>query len=276
MAERLPTFVKWAGGKSQLIEQFKLFFPKKINRYFEPFVGSGAVFFYIKKHFNPKKILLSDVNEGLINCFQVVRGEVDKLIPLLKQYKSYHSTQHYYKVRRKDPKKLSNVEAAARFIYLNKTCYNGLYRVNAKGQFNVPIGRYKNPAILDEKTLREASSMLNGVTIETMPFEKVVDFVRKRDFIYLDPPYYPLSKTSSFTSYSKFKFLGEEQKKLAGLFRKLDKMGCFLMLSNSDHPFTRSLYEGYNIRVVRAKRFISCDGKNRGPINELVVMNYGK
>jgi DNA adenine methylase len=276
MAEKLPTFIKWAGGKSQLIEQFKPFFPKKIDRYFEPFVGSGAVFFYVKKHFDPKKILLSDINDELMNCFKVVRDDVDELILLLKQHKSYHSTQYYYEVRRKDPKKLLSVEAAARFIYLNKTCYNGLYRVNAKGQFNVPIGRYKNPAILDETTLREASSILKGVTVKTMPFEKIVDFVREGDFIYLDPPYYPLSKTSSFTSYTKFRFLKEEQEKLAEMFKKLDKRGCLLMLSNSAHPFISGLYEGYNIRVVRANRFISCNGKARGPINELVVMNYGK
>lgn len=276
MAEKLSTFIKWAGGKTQLIEQFKPFFPKKIDRYFEPFVGSGAVFFYVKKHFNPRKILLSDINDELINCFQVVRNDVDKLVLLLIQHKSYHSIRHYYEVRRKDPKKLSKVEAAARFIYLDKTCYNGLYRVNAKGHFNVPIGRHKNPAIVDEKSLREASSMLKRVAIKAMPFEKVVYFVGRGDFIYMDPPYYPLSKTSSFTNYSKFKFLEKEQKKLAETFKKLDKRGCLLMLSNNDHPFIRGLYKGYNIRVVQAKRFISCNGKARGPINELVVKNYGK
>ncbi len=271
----IPSIVKWAGGKSQLLSQFDKFFPERIDCYIEPFLGSGAVFFYVKHRFNPKKIILSDINEELINSYIVVRDKVDELIGILKKHKERHCKEYYYKIRVLDSTTLTDVENAARFIYLNKTCFNGLYRVNSKGKFNVPIGSYKNPGILKEDILREANKMLQGVELKVMPFEEVLDFATKRAFIYLDPPYYPLTKTSSFTAYTKKVFLEEEQKKLAELFKKLDKMGCKLMLSNSDHPFIRNLYKEFRQESVFAKRLINCDATKRGHITELVVRNCG-
>ena len=270
----IPTFLKWAGGKSQLIEQYKPFFPKKIERYFEPFLGSGAVFFFIKKTFNPKEVFLSDINEESIITFKVVRDKVEELIRNLKKRKKLHSKEYFYKVRKEKPQELSGVERASRLIYLNKTCYNGLYRVNAKGEFNVPFGEYKNPSIFDEKVLREASKLLKDINIEVAFFERILDKAKRGDFIYFDPPYFPISKTSSFTSYQKDVFLEKEQRKLAEVFKELDKRGCLLMLSNSDHPLIRKLYDGFNIHKIKARRSISCIGTNRRKINELLIINY--
>ncbi len=270
----IPSIVKWAGGKSQLLNQFDKFFPERIEFYIEPFLGSGAVFFYVKRRFNPKKIILSDINEELINAYVVVRDKVDAVIEALKKHKEQHSKENYYKMRALEPAALTDVERASRFIYLNKTCFNGLYRVNSKGKFNVPIGSYKNPGILKEDILKEANKLLQGVELKVMSFEKVLDFVTKKAFIYLDPPYYPLTKTSSFTAYTKEVFLEDEQKKLAEIFKELNKMGCKLMLSNSDHPFIRDLYKEFKQEQVYAKRLISCDATKRGPITELVVRNY--
>jgi len=277
MNNNLPTFVKWAGGKSQLIEQYKKHFPKKVERYFEPFLGSGAIFFFIKKQFKPKEFFLSDNNDELINTFIIVRDKVEELIESLKKRKKQHNKEYFYKVRRENPKELSDIERASRFIYLNKTCYNGLYRVNSKGEFNVPFGDYKNPSIFDEKVLREASELLKGVEIKTLPFESVLDKAKnKNDFIYFDPPYFPVSKTSSFTSYTKDAFLEKEQKKLAEVFEELNKRGCKIMLSNSDHPLIRNLYINFNRFPIKARRSICCIGTKRGKIGELLIANYPK
>lgn len=270
----IPTIVKWAGGKSQLLSQFDKFFPEKIDYYIEPFLGSGAVFFHIKRRFNPKKAILSDTNEELINAYKVVRDKVEDLIKVLRKHKEKHGKEYYYTIRAQDPNTLNDVDKAARFIYLNKTCFNGLYRVNSKGKFNVPIGSYKNPGILKEDVLREANKLLNGVELKVMSFEKTLEFATKDAFIYFDPPYYPLTVTSSFTAYTKNVFLEAEQKKLAELFRRLDKMRCKLLLSNSDHLFIRDLYKEYIQETVYAKRLINCDATKRGPITELVVRNY--
>ena len=274
MKKNIPTFVKWVGGKKQLIEQFKQLLPKKIERYAEPFVGGGAVAFYILKTYKPKEIILSDNNEELINCYKVIRKNVEELIKLLKKYKNEHNKEVYYQVRAEDPKLLSDVSRAARFIYLNKTCFNGLYRVNSKGQFNVPIGDYKNPAICPEKDLREISKFLKNAVIKQLPFEKVLEYAKKGWFIYFDPPYYPLKKGKSFTTYTKEKFLDEEQKHLAAVFKKLDKKSCEVMLSNSDTEFIETLYKGYCINRVKAARMISSVGTGRGKISELVITNY--
>ena len=268
-----PTFVKWAGGKSQLLKQFDQFFPEKINFYIEPFLGSGAVFFYIKRKFNPKKVILSDVNEELINAFVMVRDNVEELIDLLKKHKELHCKEYFYKIRAQEPKGLNNVESAARFIYLNKTCFNGLYRVNKSGKFNVPIGSYKNPGILKEDVLKEANKLLQCVDIRVASFEKVVDLAKKHAFVYFDPPYYPLKRTS-FTTYTKEVFLEDEQKKLLSVVNELHKKGCKVMLSNSDHPFIKSLYSEFKLSEVSARRMINCNATKRGPITELVVLNY--
>ena len=272
----LPLFLKWAGGKLQLIEQFKNLFPHNFNNYYEPFIGSGAVFFYLKSKLKLHKVFLSDANEELINCFVAVRDKPSELMELLSNHQKKHSKEYYYAVRSIECDRLDSVNKAARLIYLNKTCFNGLYRVNSKGQFNVPMGDYENPCIFDKNTLYQASQLLQGVHLRVMTFEKVLNFAQKDDFIYLDPPYIPLSKTSSFTQYSKGSFSGKEQKCLSEVFRILDLRGCFVMLSNSDHALTRELYRDYekNIVIVRAKRMINSVGSKRGVINEVVVTNY--
>jgi len=272
----LPLFLKWAGGKLQLIEQFENLFPHNFRNYYEPFVGSGAVFFYVKSKLKPNKVILSDTNEELINCFVVVRDKPSELIELLLKHRKKHSKEYYYAVRSIKSDRLDSVNRAARLIYLNKTCFNGLYRVNSKGQFNVPFGDYENPSIFDKNTVFQASRVLQGVHLQVMTFEKVLDFAGKDDFVYFDPPYIPLSKTSSFTRYSKSDFSMKEQKQLSEVFGILDSRGCFVMLSNSDHALTRELYRHYekNTVVVRAKRMINSVGSQRGAINELVVTNY--
>jgi DNA adenine methylase len=273
MKNQIPTFVKWAGGKKQLIEQFKPFFPKKINRYLEPFVGGGAVLFYILKNYKPKEVVIIDNNEELINTYEVIKSDVENLIKELKKLKELHNKENYYKIRTEDPKLLSKLTRASRFIYLNKTCFNGLYRVNSKGGFNVPIGSYKNPLICPEEDLREISKLLQKVKILNGSFEDCLKYAKRGGFIYFDPPYYPLKK-SSFTTYTKENFLEKEQGKLKDMFAKLDKKKCQIMLSNSDTIFIKDLYKDYNISFVSATRMINCDGKSRGKINEVVVTNY--
>ena len=272
-----PRFVKWAGGKQQLIEQFKPLFPKKFNNYFEPFVGSGAVAFYIIQEFSPPNVFLCDINAELINAFNTIKSDVKALIVKLKQHKESHLTlreKYYYKVRGINPNRLSDLERAARFIYLNKTCFNGLYRVNSKDGFNVPMGSYKNPDIVQEEKLKRISNLLKNITLEVMSFEKIVDIAKKGDFIYLDPPYFPLKKGKNFTTYTKNNFLEKEQKLLADTFKKLDKKGCLCMESNSDTEFIKNLYKNFNISFVRAKRLINSDAQGRGKINEVVITNY--
>ena len=272
----LPLFLKWAGGKLQLIEQFENLFPPDFRNYYEPFIGSGAVFFYLKSKSRPNKVILSDTNEELINCFTVVRDKPSELIEVLLNHRKRHSKQYYYEVRDLESYRLDSVSRAARMIYLNKTCFNGLYRVNSKGEFNVPFGDYKNPSIFGRNTLYKASQLLQDADLRVMTFDKVLDFAGKDDFVYFDPPYIPLSKTSSFTRYSKSEFSIKDQNQLSEVFRALDSMGCFVMLSNSDHSLTRELYRDYdkNIVVVRAKRKINSVGSKRGAINEIVVTNY--
>ncbi|XOA43137.1 MAG: Dam family site-specific DNA-(adenine-N6)-methyltransferase [Candidatus Nealsonbacteria bacterium] len=268
---KVQPFLKWAGGKAQLLEQYAVFFPQRYNRYFEPFLGGGAVFFYLE----PNKAILGDYNKNLIQCFLVVKNHVKQLIDLLKIHRKHHNKEYYGKMRKDyNTKRLGKTERTAIFIYLNKTCFNGLYRVNSKGGFNVPFGKYRNPAIFDEENLLATSKLLKRVKLYSDDFSKILDYVKKDDFVYLDPPYYPLSKTSSFTNYTSERFLEDEQKRLANVFRKLDKKKCKVMLSNSDTKFIKNLYKDYRIETVKANRNISCVGNKRGPINELVILNY--
>jgi DNA adenine methylase len=274
---KIPKFVKWAGGKGQLLEQFEPLLPKKFNRYIEPFVGSGAVFFYIVQKYDAKEIIISDINEELINAYEIIKTDAERLIIELKQHKEYHLVEgkkYYLTIRATNPKDLPDLERAARFIYLNKTCFNGLYRVNSKGKFNVPMGSYINPDIVQEDKIRQVSNLLKKVTIKVMSFEKVLDLAKKNDFVYFDPPYYPLKKGTSFTTYTKNVFLENEQKLLLDVFSKLDKKGCLVMESNSDTKFIKDLYAKYNIHFVKATRMINCNGDKRGKINEIVITNY--
>lgn len=274
MSFEVPTFVKWAGGKRLLLPQLSRFLPKEIKGYFEPFVGGGAMAFYILRKYKPERVFLSDINEEIINALYVIRTKVNELMTLLRGYRKEHSEKFYYKMREKDPSQLDDVERAARFIYLNKTGYNGLYRVNSKGKFNVPFGKYKNPSIFSEKDFREIATLLKNTHTEVKQFYDAVTITRAGDFIYFDPPYYPLKKGKSFTKYTKGDFLEKEQEKLAEVFKELDKKGCKLMLSNSDTDFIKNLYKGYTINKVRAKRMINCDATKRGEINEVVIINY--
>lgn len=271
-------FLKWAGGKTQLLSQFEPFFPQRIERYIEPFVGSGAVFFYAAERFRPERVVLSDSNEELINAYVAVRDDVEGVIGALGEHRRMHSPDYYYKVRAMKPG--SRTGRAARLIYLNKTCYNGLYRVNSRGEFNVPVGSYKNPKIFDAENLRLASEALRGVDIQVRRFTDFVPSAKGGDFFYLDPPYHlkvtrpSISATSGFTAYTPGGFKEEDQERLAEVYRALDKRGCRLMLSNSDCGFVRELYRGFRIEEVRARRAINSNGRGRGEVSELLVLNY--
>lgn len=268
---KVQPFLKWAGGKSQLLGQYASLFPQRYNRYLEPFLGGGAIFFYLE----PSKAILGDYNKDLIQCFLVIKNNVKQLIDLLKIHRKRHNRQYYEKMRKDyNTKRIGKTERVAIFIYLNKTCFNGLYRVNSRGGFNVPFGKYKNPSIFDEENLLTASKLLKRVKLYSGDFSEVIDYAVKDDFIYLDPPYYPLSKTSSFTNYTAERFLEDGQKRLADIFRELDKKKCKIMLSNSDTGFIKNLYKDYRIEIVKANRAISCIASKRGPINELVILNY--
>ena len=276
MREGNLAIVKWAGGKRQLLPQLEVLFPEKFKNYHEPFVGAGSVVFYLMQTRKMKKIYISDVNEELINVYEVVRDDVEELIGLLHKYKLKHmkkGKEFYLKVRADDLEVMSNLSRAARFIYLNRTCFNGLYRVNSSGGFNVPMGDQKNPGICQEKDLRAISELLKKVDVKAQTFESVLKNARKGDFVYFDPPYYPQNK-SSFTTYAKDKFLDEEQIKLFEVFKKLDKKGCFVMHSNSDTKFIKNLFKDYDIKFVDARRNINSKGSRRGKIKEVVIRNY--
>jgi len=264
-------FVKWAGGKRQLVNLLIKKIPKHFNRYIEPFVGGGALLFELL----PKRAIINDINEELINAYLVIRDNVHELIESLKKHKN--SEEYYYKIRAVNPKKLSPVERASRFIYLNKTCYNGLYRENSKGEFNVPFGRYKNPKIFDPENLIAISEYLNNADIEiyNKDYKEVCLMAEKGDFVYLDPPYYPLSKTSSFTKYTKYDFRERDHIELAEVFRELDKKGCYVMLTNSNSEFIKRLYKDYNIEEIEANRFINCkkEGRKKQKV-ELLIKNF--
>jgi len=265
---RPKPFVKWAGGKGQLVEQLAAHMPETYSAYHEPFVGGGALFFYVC----PKGAHLSDLNEELINAFLVVKSDCENLLRSLKRHEN--TAEYYYRIRALDPEGLDPVERASRFIYLNKTCYNGLYRVNKQGRFNVPFGRYKNPVYADECQLRLASKALQDADVRVADFEMVLDQAKPGDFVYFDPPYQPVSNTSNFTSYTAGVFDEGEQRRLAAVFRELDRKGCYVMLSNSDSPLIHDLYSGFRIKTLMAKRYINCKGDRRGAIPEALVLNY--
>jgi len=260
--------VKWAGGKGQLIAQFEPLFPIDIDLYIEPFVGGGAVFF----HLSPSRAVLIDNNPELINFYIVVRDKLQDLFVDLQKHQN--DRDYYYSVRALDPKKMDPVSRASRFLYLNKTGYNGLWRVNKEGKHNVPFGQYKNPRIVDRKNLILVSRVLRNAEIIRGDFSKSLDYVLPGAFIYLDPPYHPLSDTANFTSYTPDAFGEDEQRRLAEFFKQLDKKGARVMLSNSNTPFIRELYKGYDIKVVYARRAINCRAEKRGPVPELVIRNY--
>lgn len=272
-------FLKWAGGKGRLLSQYKPLFPPRFNRYWEPFLGGGAVFFHLAPH---RRAVLTDVNEELVICYRAVKENVEEVLAHLNRHAARHSREHYYRVRDMDPETLPAPARAARLIYLNKTCYNGLYRVNAAGRFNVPMGRYARPAFPSPDHLRAASRALAAADIAVRRFDAVVRSARPGDFVYFDPPYHPVSPTSNFTAYTRHAFGESEQEALAEVVAALDAKGCLVMLSNSDTAFTRRLYRelgrtsrGITISRVYAARAINSKPGGRRPIPELVVRNYG-
>jgi DNA adenine methylase len=263
---RVP-FLKWAGGKGQLVSVIARFAPTKYERYLEPFLGGGALFFYI----NPPKSLLNDLNEELMNTYQIVQQKVEALITLLKTYP--YSKDFYYQLRAQSPETLDRVERAARFIYLNRTCYNGLYRVNKQNQFNVPFGAYSNPVICDEERLRAASRTLQGVLLFSEDYKSFLEReAQAGDFVYLDPPYQPVSKYSDFKRYTSSQFYEPDQRELAGWMKKLVGRGCYVLASNSDTPFVRELYQGFEIVDVLARRNINKNGQGRGRVKEVLIV----
>jgi DNA adenine methylase len=267
-------FLKWAGGKRQLLNVLKEHLPKKYKTYYEPFVGGGAFLFDLQ----PKNAVINDSNGELINCYRMIRDSVDELIEDLGRHKNQED--YYYKMRELDRKrsfeKKTPVQRASRIIYLNKTCYNGLFRVNSRGQFNVPFGRYKNPNILDDAVLRAVSSYLNKNQVKILndDFEKAVETARKGDFIYFDPPYDPVSDTASFTGYDINGFNRSEQERLKNTVDELDKRGCYVLLSNAYTDFIVDLYNDYRQFKVSAIRAINSNAKKRGRVDEILVKNY--
>ncbi len=271
--QNLPRpFLKWAGGKGRLIQQYIPYFPTYFKTYYEPFLGGGSVFFYLHER-QPAKAFLTDINAELITTYLCVRDDVEKLIDLLKEHQLQHSKDYYYRIR--TTIESTELKKAARLIYLNKTCFNGLYRENSKGEFNVPMGKYKKPNICDFSNLRLASIALQSAEIEIRSFEKVLNYAsNSEDFVYFDPPYYPVSTTSNFTSYSRYAFNENEQYRLRDVFVELAQRGVRVMLSNSDTSFIRNLYKDFHIYTILAGRAINSNAKKRGKINELLVSSY--
>ncbi|TEB15189.1 Modification methylase DpnIIA [Pelotomaculum sp. FP] len=271
---KLKPIVKWAGGKSRVLNQLQRYIPTNFNNYHEPFIGGGALFFFLAPGLimNNAKAYISDNIEELINLYIAIKTNVEELISETKKH--IYDEEYYYRIRSIDPKDMSDIQRASRILYLNKTCFNGLYRVNRKGQFNVSFGDYCDPIICDEEALRNASEAFKNAEIFAGDFELVLDNARKGDFIYLDPPYVPLSATSNFTGYTAGAFCAADHRRLKKVFDILKNRGCYVMLSNSNTEFTRELYSDYNIKTINAIRAINSDATKRGAIKELVILSY--
>lgn len=264
----MKPFLKWAGSKSKLTSQLVKLVPNQFGKYYEPFLGSGALLF----HLQPEKAMCNDVNEELITTYQIVRDNPSGLIDILRAHQLMHSKSHYYKVRENNFG--SHLMRAARFIYLNKTCFNGLYRVNLKGDFNVPMGNYKNPKIFDSDNIKEVSQYLQNLRLTCQDFESSLRDVEIDDFVYLDPPYLPISNTSNFTAYTKDNFDINDQFRVKRLFLKLSLFGVKVLLSNSDSPLIREIYKDFNITEIKVNRSINSDKNGRKQITELAIRNY--
>jgi len=327
-------FLKWAGGKRNLLDTFEKegFIPREFNRYLEPMVGGGAVFFHIVEKYEPENCIISDVNPDLIDTYKVLKNNLDELIKELKHIKREYEMEdyqeeYYYSMRtyfntlkldknnfddlknlKENVRNIENIEGldkyfkkikitgekkmsrkVAIFIFLNKTCYNGLYRVNSSGEFNVPYGRYSNPGIFKERNLKRISKLLRGTVIKNRDFEEVIEEAQENDFIYFDPPYVPISDTSDFTSYARGDFDLNEQMRLAEVFSELATKDCYVMESNSNMFLknddeiknellleVKHVYENFNIWPVQASRYISCKADGRKPVEEVVITNYDK
>lgn len=297
-------FLKWAGGKTQLLEEIDNRLPHKIKEdgiietYVEPFIGGGALFFYLNKKYEMKSSCLLDINPELVLGYTIIKKNSNKLIEILKEMEIEYLEKtdedrsvFYYQVRKSfneervgfdyNKNNVKRIERAAQLIFLNKTCFNGLFRQNRNGDFNVPFGKYKNPTICDEYNIKEVSKALKDTTIICGDFEKSLTCIKSKSLVYLDPPYRPLSGTSNFTDYAKSGFDDNEQRRLAEFFKRMDEIGAYLILSNSDpkntnpnDEFFDKLYSEYHIDRVLASRSINCIGTKRGQISELIITNY--
>ena len=265
-------FVKWAGGKRQLIEQLVQNLPEEFNNYYEPFLGGGALFFKLSLLGKIKHAYLNDVSAPLVLAYKTIKEKPTELIAELGNGKYKNDKETFLRIRAEQP--TDSVRATARFIYLNKTAFNGLYRVNSSGGFNVPFGKYNNPKILDEENILAVSTALQKDELTCVDFEMAVVSAKKGDLVYFDPPYHPVSKTANFTSYTKDSFTELDQARLAILIRKLTEKGCFVMLSNSYSPLILDLYKEFGVNVVNATRMINCKAEGRGKVKEVIVTNY--
>lgn len=298
MSEKIRPFVKWAGGKGSLIPQLNNFYPYElkngiIERYIEPFVGGGAVLIDILQKYDVQEAYAFDINIDLINSYNVIKNNVEDLITNLKQMETeylqleqeerknyfYNKRDEYNNYTLKENEQ--NIQRAAQFIYLNRTCFNGLYRVNKAGKFNVPMGSHKNPTICDEENLRNLSELIQNVQFQYGDYKRSMEYVTENTFMYFDPPYRPLNVTSGFTSYTKEDFNDENQKELAEFYRELNEQNAKLMLSNSnpkntnkEDNFFDNIYQGFNIDEIYASRMINANSKGRGKISEILVTNY--
>lgn len=272
----LQPFTKWTGGKRQLLEELRSYMPETYGRYFEPFVGGGALFFDLA----PEQAVINDFNEELINAYRQIKNNPAELINLLIKHKENNSKDYYLALRSADRdgriSRMTGVERAARILYMLRVDFNGLYRVNSKNQFNVPYGRYKNPKIVDVDLLYQISEYLNENDVEILQtdFEEAVKDAETGDFVYFDPPYIPLNETSSFTSYTHEGFSYEEQVRLRDTFKELTERGVYAMLSNSSSPLVEELYKDFNIYFVEAQRTNGAKSSSRGKISEIIVTNY--
>lgn len=286
-------FIKWVGGKSQLLEEIRKKYPQKIERYCEPFVGGGAVLFDILQKFQPKEVLINDINKELINTYLQVKNHCEELINQLNelqtQYKKlgqedrkvlFYEKRTRYNALKVNGDELENLEKATLFIFLNKTCFNGLYRVNSKGLFNVPFNNAKNPLICDAENLRSCSQVLQNVILKTGDYKECESFIDEGTFVYIDPPYRPLTQTSAFTSYSENQFLDKEQIELAQFIDNIAKKGSTILASNSDPKnsneddnFFDNLYSNFEIERVSASRMINANPEKRGAIREILITN---
>lgn len=275
---KLKPFTKWTGGKRQLLDVLISNMPESYGTYYEPFIGGGALFFEVQ----PKKAVINDLNNDLMLSYKAIKNNLEELIEYLKVHNENNSKEYYYDIRSADRdgryEKMTNTEKAARLMYMLRVNFNGLYRVNSKGQFNTPYGKYKNPKIVDEELLYAINDYLNSNNIEILntSFDKAVGDAKENDFIYLDPPYVPLTATSNFTAYTSEGFGYEEQVLLRDIFVELDKRGCYVMLSNSSADLVYDLYSDYEETTiaVSATRMINSNAKKRGAIQELLIKNY--
>lgn len=269
--ERIRPLLKWAGGKTQLLSEILPRLPEKMGTYYEPFVGGGAVFFALATERRFERAVLGDANRDIATFYKAVRDDVDGVIKRLERFT--HSEDEYYRIRASRPRTAAG--KAARVLYLNRTGYNGLYRVNSRGEFNVPFGRYKNPNFLNEERLRAGAEALQGVQIEVSDFEKVCAGAKPGDAVYLDPPYAPVSRTSNFAHYDRSRFGEKEHQRLAKVFGALVEQGVCAVLSNSDTEITRGLYESFETVTVRASRTINSRADSRGAVREILVVARG-